>query len=104
LDPLVNIVDSLQTIELLGVSMMLIGSVLIVISVMSLAYSIVVRPLQDEMQTIETQIPKVLEVVRQEIAQPRSNLTATEVQSCKFCGESINKDALFCTACGKAQR
>jgi hypothetical protein len=103
MNPLVNIVNSLETVELLGAFMMLIGSVLIVISTMSLMYSLVVGSVQDELQTIGNQMSKVMETVREEIVQLRSNAAAANLRDCKFCGEPINKDAPFCTACGKAQ-
>ena len=103
MNPLVNIVKNLETVELLGVLMMLIGSVLIVISTMSLMYSLVVGSVQDEMKTIGNQMSRVMETVREETAQLRSNVAAANLRDCKFCGEPINKDAPFCTSCGKAQ-
>lgn len=103
LDPIVNMINNLEIVELLGVFMMLTGSVLVVISVMSLMYSIVINPIKDEIQTVRSQILQAREDRRDEISRQKLDMTSAEVRSCRFCGEPIKKGEVFCAACGKAQ-
>jgi hypothetical protein len=103
MNPIVNLVNNIEAVELLGLFMMLAGSILVVISVMALMYSMLANPVQDKVQSIQRQISQIRYNTKEDIMQLMEDMTATKVRSCRFCGAPIKKDEPFCAACGKAQ-
>ena len=91
----VNVVQDIELIELIGMVLQLLGVTFIVTGFVISVLRIVAVKLESERRNLMAEILSILEERRQ---------ISQTTRRCKFCGTEIMEGDMFCPACGKSQK
>lgn len=95
IDVVVDIVQNVEFIELIGIVLQLLGVIFIVTGFVISVLRIVAIKLESERRNLMGEILSILEERRQ---------ISRATRKCKFCGTEIAEGDMFCPACGKSQK
>lgn len=101
---------SVELVELMGVLLQLLGSILIVAGFTSLVSDIIAIQLENEMRNlgyeISSRVNERISDISGTIARQRLNMgpqTRQTARVCKFCATQLGDEDVFCPTCGKSQ-
>jgi hypothetical protein len=102
IDYVVNVFPDIQSAELVGILLLLLGVALLTVGFSTVVSNVVETHLKGEIRSLRAEIAfsidKALSELKTVAPQKKSG-----AKSCKFCGASLDEGDIFCSACGKAQ-
>jgi len=103
IDYVINVFPDIQSAELVGILLQLLGVALLVVGFSAVVSDVVERHLEGAMHSLRAEITfsinKTLSELKTVVPQKKS-----EAKSCRFCGAPLDEGDIFCSACGKAQK
>jgi len=100
-----NILGGLEALELCGVTLFLVGTLLIIQSTVRTIYERIIVEQKAENKVVIGQLLQIGERVDRLAGMQGSvaPIVLTEPTSCMFCGARIESGSRFCPLCGKSQ-